>query len=92
MITKCPYCGRKITVNGLGRKRLNIPFINVCESLQTHGSVLGAANDLNCSKGYIFGVLKANGLKLKDVMNGKGLATKDMGMLHKQGVRDGRQE
>ncbi len=73
-------------MKGLGRKRLNIPLINVCESLQTHGSVLGAANDLNCSEGYIFGVLKANGLKLKDVIRGKGLATKDTGLLHKGAI------
>ena len=70
-------------MNGLGRKRLNIPLINVYESLQAHGSVLGAANDLNCSEGYIFGVLKVNGLKLKDVINDKGLATKDNRLLHK---------
>ena len=83
MIVKCPYCGRKITVNGLGRKRLNIPLINVCESLQTYGSVLGAANDLNCSGGYIFGVLKANGLKVKDVINGKRLAKKESTLLNR---------
>jgi len=83
MIAKCPYCGRKITVNGLGRKRLNIPLINVCESLQTHGSVVAAANELNCSEGYIFGVLKANGLKLKDVISGKGLATKENTLLNR---------
>ena len=90
MIVKCPSCGKSITVKGLGRKRLNIPLINVCESLQKHGSVLGAANDLNCSEGYIFGVLKFNGLKLKAVINGKGLATKDNRLLHK-GAINGRQ-
>lgn len=56
---------------GLGRRRLNIPLINVCESLRKHCSVLGAANDLHCSEGYIFGVLKANRLKLKGVIGGK---------------------
>jgi len=59
-------------VNGLGRKRLNIPLKNVCETLQAHRSVAAAANELNCSQGYIFGVLKANGLKSKDIIaNGK---------------------
>lgn len=77
-------------MNGLGRKRLNMPLKNVCESLQTHGSVLGAANDLNCSEGYIFGILKANGLKLKDVISGNRLATKDTGLLHKGAASDGR--
>ena len=55
----------------LGRKRLNIPLKNVCESLQAHHSVKVVAQELNCSEGYIFKVLKANGLKLKDVIEGK---------------------
>jgi len=33
--------------------------------------VVAAAQELNCSQGYIFGVLKANGLKLKDVVEGQ---------------------
>ena len=90
MQIQCPHCGGMVAVNGLGRKRLNIPLKNVCESLQIHGSVLEAANDLNCSKGYIFGVLKANGLKFKDVVSVKRLATKDTGLLHKGAVNGGR--
>ena len=77
MNIQCPHCGGKVVVNGLGRKRLNIPLKNICESLQAHKNVVAAANELNCSQGYIFGVLKANGLKLKDAINGKGYATKD---------------
>jgi hypothetical protein len=57
-------------VNGLGRKRLNIPLKNVCESLKVHRNVVAAANELGCSESYVFGVLKANGLKLKNVING----------------------
>jgi len=68
MITPCPHCGKPVVVNGLGRKPLNIPLKNVCETLLAHHSVAAAANELNCSQGYIFGVLKANGLKLKDVI------------------------
>ena len=68
MIIPCPHCGKPVVVNGLGRKPLNIPLKNVCETLQAHRSVATAANELNCSQGYIFGVLKANGLKLKDVI------------------------
>ena len=67
MIIKCPNCGEKVVVNGLGRKPLNIPLKNVYEALQAQGSVAAAANELGCSQGYIFKVLKANGLKLKDV-------------------------
>ncbi len=65
----CPNCGQDVVVNGLGRKRLNIPLKNICEALQAHRNVVVAAQELNCSQGYIFNVLKANGLKLKDIFN-----------------------
>ena len=68
MIIPCPHCGKPVVVSGLGRKPLHIPLKNICETLQAHRSVAAAANELNCSQGYIFGVLKANGLKLKDVI------------------------
>ena len=68
MIVSCPHCGKSVVVNGLGRKPLNIPLKNVCESLRSHRNVKAAAEELNCSPGYIFNVLKANGLKLKDVI------------------------
>ena len=83
MIVKCPYCERTLTVNGLGRKRLDIPLNNVCESLQVYKDVVAAAKELHCSQGYIYGVLKANDLKVKDVVNGKGLATKDGTLLNR---------
>ena len=70
MKVQCPHCGKPVLVNGLGRKRLNIPLKNVCESLQAHKNIKEAANELNCSQGYIFGVLKVNGLKLHDVIQG----------------------
>jgi len=70
MIVKCPHCGKSVVVNGLGRKPLNIPLKNVLESLQAHRDVTAAARGLGCSPSYIFGVLKANGLKLKDVIKG----------------------
>ena len=68
MIVQCPHCGKSVVVNGLGRKPLNIPLKIVCEALQAHHSVVAAAQELNCSQGYIFKVQKANGLKLKDVI------------------------
>jgi len=70
MIIQCPHCGKSVVVNGLGRKRLNIPLKNVCEALRTHCNVVAAAQELNCSQAYIFKVLKAKGLKLKDVVKG----------------------
>jgi DNA-directed RNA polymerase subunit RPC12/RpoP len=71
MIISCPNCGEKIVVKGFGRKPLNIPLKNVCECLKRYRSLAAAANKLGCSQGYIFKVLKANGLKLKDVFGGQ---------------------
>ena len=68
MIVQCPNCGHSVVVSGLGRKPLNIPLKIVCECLKEHRSVGAAANELGCSEGYIFNVLRANGLRLKDVM------------------------
>jgi len=68
MKVQCPNCGETISVNGLGRKPLNIPLKNVCESLRTHRSVADAAQELSCSAGYVFKILKDNGLKLKDII------------------------
>jgi hypothetical protein len=68
MIVNCPHCGKPMQVNGLGRKRLNIPLKNVLESLQAHRNVRAAACELGCSPSYIFGVLKTNGLKLEGIV------------------------
>ena len=71
MIIRCPHCGNSVAVNGLGRKPLNIPLKNILEALKGHSTVEAAANELNCSQGYIFNVLKGNGLKVKDVVRGQ---------------------
>ena len=71
MIIQCPHCGERIEVNGLGRKRLNIPLKNICEALQSERSVASAARELHCSQGYIFNALKARGLKPRDLIEGK---------------------
>jgi len=88
MIIRCPNCGKPVVVNGLGRKRLNIPLKNVCDALRLHRSVLAAANELGCSRAYIYKVLKAAGLTPADVING--LATKDNSLVHEGAVDDGR--
>lgn len=69
MIVQCPHCGHPVVINGLGRKRLNIPLKNICESLQVHSDISATAEELHCSQGYIFNALKANGLRLKDIIN-----------------------
>ncbi len=68
MIINCPHCGEPVEVNGLGRKRLDIPLKNICEALCSCGSVAAAARELRCSEGYIFNALKAQGLKPADVI------------------------
>lgn len=68
MIIPCPHCGKSVMVKGFGRRPLNLPLKNVSECLRKHGSIKAAAQELSCSEAYIFGILKANGLKLKDVI------------------------
>jgi DNA-directed RNA polymerase subunit RPC12/RpoP len=67
MIIQCPRCGGKVVVKGLGRKPLNIPLKDICECFKKYRSVARGAQELGCSQGYIFRVLKANGLGVKDV-------------------------
>ena len=68
MIIQCPHCGECVEVNGLGRKRLNIPLKNICEALQSERSVAATACELHCSQGYIFNILKSHGLKPSDLI------------------------
>ena len=65
------FLGKTIPSHRIGRKALNIPFMTICESLKTHNSVAAAADKLGCSQGYIFNILRVNGLKLKDVFDGR---------------------
>ena len=67
---KCSKCGAKVKVQGLGRPRLGISLKNVIEALNRHGSVDLAVEELGCSQAYIFGILKDNRLKVKDVITG----------------------
>ncbi len=71
MIVQCTHSGKSVVVGGLGCRPLDISLKNVCETLQTCRSVAAAANELNCSQGYIFNALKSHGLKSRDVIEGK---------------------
>ena len=51
-VITCPHCGKSAAVNGLGRKRLNIPLKNTCEQLQAHKNVVAAAMLLLVRLGY----------------------------------------
>lgn len=88
MLIQCPHCGGTVVVNGLGRKAFNMPVTEVCDALRLHRSVLAAATALDCSRAYVYKVLKANGLRQADII--KELATKDTTLLHKGGESDGR--
>ena len=68
----CPNCGRKVSVGTGGRKPLNIGVILVCDTLQRSKSVAVAARESGCSRAYIYKVLKAQGLKVKEVINDNG--------------------
>ena len=68
----CPKCGKKITVKGIGgRKPKDIPVIFVCDKLRVTRSVERAAEELGCSRGYIYKVLKNQGTIPKDVIEAK---------------------
>ena len=74
MKVTCPNCGTKVAVGGLGRKPLDMPVKNILDKLRKYRSVAVVAQELGCSRGYIYSVLKANGLKLQDVVDGKDIA------------------
>lgn len=68
MKIQCPECGNSITVNGLGRKSLNIAVKNVYDAIQHNPSVTLAAAELGCSRAYIYKVLKAEGKTAKEIL------------------------
>ena len=65
----CPNCGGRVSVSMKGRPRLNIPLKKVCEKLQAYKAIKPVAEELGCSEGYIYNQLKAQGLKVKEVIN-----------------------
>lgn len=70
MIIQCPHCGGSVPVSGmLGRPRLSIPVKKVYDSLSACRSVEQAAQKLGCSRGYVYKVLKENGLLPENLIN-----------------------
>lgn len=74
MEVQCPHCGKPVTVNGIGRKSLNIAVKKVCDALRNSRTVGQTAEKLDCSRGYIYQLLKEQGTNLKEVMDTKGNA------------------
>jgi len=71
MLIQCPHCGGTVTVNRFGRRPLNIPVTKVYDALRLQRSVLAAANELGCSRAYIYKALKVEGLTVQDVIKSK---------------------
>ncbi len=71
MKVTCPNCHKEVIVKGLGRIPFNVPVIKVCDTLGGYPSVTLAANNLGVSRGYIYKLLKANDLKVKDYLGVK---------------------
>ena len=71
MKVQCPHCGGTVMGNGIGRKPLNIAVNKVHDALRRHRNVAAAANELGCSRGYIYKVLKTEGLTMQNVIKGK---------------------
>lgn len=71
MIVQCPHCGGQVEINNFGRRPLNIVVTKVCDTLRIHCSVPAVANELGCSRAYIYKILKTAGLTVSDVIKGK---------------------
>lgn len=56
---KCPKCGASIPIKGSGgRKPLKIPVNLVYDTIGKAGNIAAAALLLECSRGYIYKVIK----------------------------------
>ena len=69
MKVRCPKCGEKIVIKGIGRRPLAIGVKNVCDAIRAHNSVTAAARYLGCSRTYINKVLEPKGIKPRDLLN-----------------------
>jgi hypothetical protein len=69
MKVRCPKCGEQVAVKGIGRPRLNIAVIKVYDTLEACSSVTLAAQELCCSRGFIYRILKDHGLSAKDIIS-----------------------
>ena len=67
MKIECPHCGKEVSVNGLGRRRLNLGVKNVCDALRSSSTVVETAKKLHCSRGYVYKILKEQGILAKSL-------------------------
>lgn len=68
-VVVCPKCGAEVPVGYVsGRQPLGVAVNIICDTLRATRSVKDAAEELGCSRGYIYKVLKAGGLTAKEVI------------------------
>jgi hypothetical protein len=64
----CQNCGKEVTVDGLGRPKLNLDGIKVLATLRANGSITATAKEYAVSRGSIRNTLKGIGLTTKDTI------------------------
>jgi hypothetical protein len=68
----CPVCGAEIPItHSSGRKPLNLSVNLICDTLKRTHSIKDAAEELGCSRAYIYKVLKTQKTTLDEILNGK---------------------
>lgn len=68
----CPRCGAKVPIAySSGRKPLGYNVNFIYDTLRRLRSIQGAAKELGCSRGYIYKVLKDQGVTLEQLLNQK---------------------
>ena len=64
---QCHHCGQLVERHISGRKMLNHPVKIVYDALRQYRTVTAAAKKLNCSRVYVYKVLKEAGLTVNGV-------------------------
>jgi AraC-like DNA-binding protein len=64
----CEKCGATIVVGGLGRKKSLATVEIVFDALARHTTVTAVAQELHCSRGHIYDLLREHGKKSKQLL------------------------
>lgn len=64
----CKHCGKIAARLVIGRKPTNLNVIKVCDTLRACRSIPLAAENLKCSRGLIYKILKNNGMTPAEVL------------------------
>lgn len=62
MKVQCPNCGKSVMVNGLGRKRRELPVQNILDAYRRYPSVRAVARKLDLPPGTVWNCLKNEGV------------------------------